>query len=56
MAAAPVMRSLLFGLSPYDVVIRTAVIALLAVVGFIASYLPARRAAAVDPTSVLRDE
>ncbi len=50
------VRSLLFGIEPYDWSSYTAAVLLLAVVGFIVSALPARRATAVDPMVALRYE
>jgi ABC-type antimicrobial peptide transport system permease subunit len=53
---APAMRKLLYGLSPLDPVTFVAVPALLGVVALLASTLPARRAARVDPVVALRYE
>jgi predicted permease len=50
------MTSLVFGVTPYDPVTFTAAPILLAVVAAIATYVPARRAAAVDPMQALRHE
>ena len=50
------MKSLLFGVSPIDPLTFTAVAAVLVLSAVIASYLPARRAAAMDPLEALRDE
>jgi ABC-type lipoprotein release transport system permease subunit len=50
------LKSLLFGVSPRDVATYAAVAATMAVVGFLANYLPARRAAAVEPMQALRAE
>ncbi len=53
---ARAMRSLLFGVTPLDPVTFAGVTVLLAVVAVLASYLPARRAAGVDPVTALRGE
>jgi len=48
------MSSLLFGVSPTDPITFAAVPATLAAVALAACYLPARRAARVDPTVALK--
>jgi len=48
------MKSLLFGISPRDPLTYIVVPAVLIIVAALASYLPARRAAAVDPANTLR--
>jgi len=48
--------TLLFGLQPYDPITMLSAVALLTVVALAASYGPARRAAALDPMTALRDE
>lgn len=53
-ATARIMQSLLFGTSPADPIALGGAILLIAAVAFIACYLPARRAAKVDPMVVLR--
>jgi ABC-type antimicrobial peptide transport system permease subunit len=50
------MTTLLYGVSPTDIVTLASVAALLGGVAFAASYLPARRATHVDPLIALRDE
>jgi putative ABC transport system permease protein len=48
--------TLLFGLQAHDVVSLVAASMLLATITLVASYVPARRAAALDPMAALRDE
>ena len=48
------MSSLLFGVSPMDPVTFASVAVALAAIALVASYLPARRAASVDPIVALR--
>ena len=55
-AASRLLASQLYGVSATDPVVFTAVVALLAAVSALASWLPARRAAAVDPMVALRGE
>jgi predicted permease len=50
------LRSLLIGISPADPVTYGAVLLVLAAVAAAACLLPARRAAAVDPAAMLREE
>jgi len=50
------MRSLLFGISPLDPLTFAAVPLMLGAAAVLASYVPARRAAAVDPVEALRAE
>ena len=56
LAAARAAQSLLFGLDATDAATVASAIAVLAGIGFLASYLPARRASRVDPMNVLRQE
>ena len=50
------LRSMLYGVSPFDPVSFVAVTLVLTTIAFVASYVPARRAARVDPVHALRDE
>ena len=50
------MSSLLFGVQPNDLVSMAAAVLSLAIVGALAAWIPARRAAAVDPLVALRME
>lgn len=49
-------RALLFGVSPNDPLVLSAVIVLLAGVTILASWIPARRAGRVDPVGVMRGD
>ena len=55
-AGAQVIQSLLYGISGIDPLTFAAACALFAVVALIATYVPARRALAVDPMAALRNE
>ena len=55
-ASSHVLTRVLFGLSPLDPLTFAAVGALLAAIAMIACWLPARRAAKVDPMEALRCE
>jgi putative ABC transport system permease protein len=55
-AVAQVLSSLLYQISPWDPMTYVAVCVLLAGVAVLASYLPARRAAKIDPMGALRYE
>ncbi len=48
--------TLLFGVTPYDLSTYAAVLSLLSVVAAVAAYIPARRAARVEPLVALRQE
>jgi ABC-type antimicrobial peptide transport system permease subunit len=50
------VESMLFGVKPDDALTFGGVVLLLGVVSLVATYLPARRAALIDPASVLRAE
>ena len=54
--ASSLMRAFIYGFHGYDVVTVSAVTAILALCGLAASYLPAQRAANVDPMVALRME
>ena len=53
-AATRFLGSMLYGIQPLDVATYATVIGLLLVVAIVATWLPARRGAAVDPMKVLR--
>jgi predicted permease len=55
-AAASLLRDLLFGVRPADPAVMAAVAAVLGIAAFLASYIPARRAASVNPVDALRAE
>jgi ABC-type lipoprotein release transport system permease subunit len=50
------MSSLLFGIGPMDVVTYVAAIAVILAATALATYLPARRASAIDPVVTLKAE
>jgi ABC-type antimicrobial peptide transport system permease subunit len=54
LALTGVLQAQLFGVSPRDPLTLAGAAILLAVVGLIASLVPARRAASIDPTRALR--
>jgi predicted permease len=55
-AVSRLMRSLLFGVTPFDPFTFVAISLLLTLVTLLASYIPARRVAQIDPIVALRDE
>ena len=54
--AVTLARSYIFGVEAHDGLTLTAVVLVLAAASFVAAWLPARRAAAVDPILALRSE
>jgi putative ABC transport system permease protein len=54
-AAARVIANQLFGITPHDTITYGGAALVLLLVGLVASYLPARRAAQVDPARTLRE-
>jgi ABC-type antimicrobial peptide transport system permease subunit len=56
MALGRLMSSLLFGVSPMDPIAYVAAVAVTIAAAALASYVPARRAAAIDPIETLRAE
>jgi putative ABC transport system permease protein len=55
-ALTRVMRDLLFGVQPTDAITFAAIALMLIIIALLACYLPARRAARVDPMVALRHE
>jgi ABC-type antimicrobial peptide transport system permease subunit len=55
-AASRLMRTMLFGVGPTDIVSFSAVAVVLTGVAIAASFLPARRAAGISPMEALRHE
>ena len=56
LGAGQVLASMLYGIGPRDPLTIAGGVLLLAVVAFVASYIPARRAARVDPLIAMRAE
>ena len=56
LSASGALRAMLFGVSATDPTTYALVIAVIVVVGVLASWLPARRATSIDPASALRSE
>jgi putative ABC transport system permease protein len=55
-AATRLLNSLLFGVTAWDPFTFSAIVVLISLVAFLAAWLPARRAANVDPIVALRTE
>ena len=56
LATSRLLRGLLYGVAPTDLVTLSVTPVALLVVEFIASWIPARRAAAVHPAEALRSQ
>jgi putative ABC transport system permease protein len=56
LALAPLLKSLLYGVEPYDPWVLMAVAFVLSAVALLATYIPARRATRIDPVLTLRWE
>jgi predicted permease len=56
LAATQLISNMIYGVRSYDVLTLSGATSLLVVTGLLASYVPARRAANVDPIQVLRTE
>jgi ABC-type antimicrobial peptide transport system permease subunit len=54
--AVRVMKGLLFGVSPFDPLSAASAVLLLAITAGFAAWLPARRAASIEPMQALRSE
>jgi ABC-type antimicrobial peptide transport system permease subunit len=52
----PIMSALLYGVAPTDPVTFAGVAIVLGTVTVLATYLPARRASAIDPIAALRSD
>jgi len=55
-AASQIMQSLLFGVSPFDPLVLTLAAVFVLILALAASFLPAHRAASIDPIKALRTD
>jgi putative ABC transport system permease protein len=55
LGAGRLLQSLLFEVTPTDAMTFAAIVALLALVALMACYVPARRAASIDPVEAMRE-
>jgi putative ABC transport system permease protein len=53
---AGLLAGLLYGIAPTDLATFAAMVLVFAAVAFVATYIPARRAALIDPTIAFREE
>jgi predicted permease len=56
LASASVLKTMLYGAAPRDPIVLSVVCISVAVAGLLAAYIPAFRAASIDPTQALRSE
>jgi putative ABC transport system permease protein len=56
LASASILKSMLYGIGPRDPVVMILVCSGMGAIGLLAAYIPARRAAGVDPMVALRYE
>jgi predicted permease len=56
LAAAGLLRGMLYSVGPRDPIVFGAVVVVLTLVGLLATWIPAKRATAIDPTAALRAE
>jgi len=56
LASGRLLQQFLFGVKPGDPQVIATIVALLIGVGLLASWMPARRAASIDPLAALREE
>ena len=54
LGASPLLRSVLYGLSPFDPIAYLQIVAILSAAAVLATWIPARRAARIDPAVTLR--